>query len=100
YDAHNKKSVLLGWAPADTVAYSEAHDVGPAILALVDRFRQPPEPRDSFGQVDQSAGIVGGFDGLFGWWGDTAVAIADDGSGGIEGGPPDFPTDPPKDTSP
>jgi hypothetical protein len=93
YDAHNKKSTLLGWAPPDTIGYAEAHDVGAAILALIDRFRQLPELRDSFGQVDQSAGIVGGLDGLFGWWGDTAVVVAKEADGTIGGGLLIAPTD-------
>ena len=37
YDGHNKKSTLLGWAPPDTIAYGEVHDVG----AAIDRAARP-----------------------------------------------------------
>ena len=35
------------------------------------RFRKLPELREAFDQIDSAVGVVGGFDGVFGWWGDA-----------------------------
>lgn len=86
FDAKNKKSTLLGHAPPGTILYAEAHDIGPALLALIDRFRQMPDLRESFGQIDSTVGVAGGFDGLLGWWGDGAVVVSKDAAGSIGGG--------------
>ncbi len=81
YEAKNKKSTLIGRAPAGTILYAESHDVGPATLAAIKRFRDMPELQEGFQQVDAAVGVVGGFDGLLGWWGDAAVVLAKDASG-------------------
>lgn len=86
FEAKNRRSTLSGHAPPATIAYLESHDVGPALLALLERFRQMPELREGFGQVDGAMGLVGGFDGVFGWWGDVAVAISKGTDGAIGGG--------------
>lgn len=93
FDAKNKKSTLIGHAPPGTILYAEAHDVGPAMLALIDRFRQMPDLRESFGQIDSSVGVAGGFDGLIGWWGDGAVAVSKNADGSYGGGLLIQPTD-------
>jgi hypothetical protein len=93
FDAKNKKSSLIGHAPPGTIAYAESHDIGPALKAILDRFRNMPELREGFGRVDSAVGVVGGFDGLFGWWGDVAVAISKDADGAIGGGLLIQPTD-------
>ena len=76
YDAKNKRSTLIGQAPPGTVLYAEGHDIGAALTALLERFRNMPDLRDTFGQIDQSAGMIGGFEGLFGWWGDVSLVAA------------------------
>ncbi len=93
FDAKNKKSSLIGHAPPGTLYYGEAHDVGPALNALVERFRKMPDLREQFKQIDSAVGVAGGFDGLFGWWGDAAVVISKDPSGTIDGGLLIQPTD-------
>jgi hypothetical protein len=80
----NKSSSLLGFAPPGTVAYYEVHDVGATLTAIVDRFRQIPEARDSIDEVERTTGQK--FADVFGWWGDAAVAISRDGAGNPGGG--------------
>ena len=91
YDGHNKKSTLLGWAPPDTIAYGEVHDAGAAITALLDRFRKLPEAKQVLDQVDATTGI--GLNGIFGWWGDTALVVSADSAGKLGGGLVISPTD-------
>ena len=93
YEAKNKKSTLIGRAPAGTILYAESHDLGPAVLATVNRFRSLPELKEGFAQVDAAVGVIGGFDGVLGWWGDAAVVISKDASGSIGGGLLIAPTD-------
>jgi hypothetical protein len=93
FDAKNKKSTLIGHAPPGTILYAEAHDVGPALLAIVERFRQMPDLRESFGQIDSAVGVAGGFDGLLGWWGDGAVVVSKNSDGSMGGGLLIQPTD-------
>ncbi|HET9521922.1 MAG TPA: DUF3352 domain-containing protein [Candidatus Limnocylindrales bacterium] len=93
FDAKNKRGVLAGHTPANTIVYAESHDIGTALVTLLDRFRQMPELRDSFGQLDTSAGMIGGVDGIIGWWGDVAVAISKQSDGSYGGGLLITPTD-------
>ena len=93
FDAKNRASTLAGHAPPSTLFYAEAHDVGAALKAFLDKLRAIPELSSTFGQIDQSAGLIGGLDGLFGWWGDVAVAVGPDVDGSIGGGLLIAPTD-------
>ena len=93
YTAKNRASSLAGHAPPSTIFYGEAHDVGAASKAFLDKLRAIPELSSTFGQIDQSAGLIGGLDGLIGWWGDTAVVIGPDGNGSFSGGLLIAPTD-------
>jgi hypothetical protein len=93
YEAKNKKSTLIGRAPAGTIVYAETHDVGPAVLATIKRFRTLPELQEGFREVDAAVGVIGGFDGVLGWWGDAAVVITNDAAGSIAGGLLIAPTD-------
>jgi hypothetical protein len=93
YAATNKKSSLVGHAPPGTILYAETHDVGPTVKATLDRFRKLPELKDAFGQIDSAVGIVGGFDGLLGWWGDAAVVVSKNPDGSMGGGLLIEPTD-------
>lgn len=93
FDAKNKRSALAGHAPANTVFFAETHDIGTALTTIMERFRQVPELRDAFGQLDTSAGIIGGVDGIIGWWGDVAVAISKQSDGSYGGGILITPTD-------
>jgi Protein of unknown function (DUF3352) len=94
FSAKNRAGTLAGHVPASTLFYAESHDVGAALTAFLDKLRAIPELNSTFGQIDQSAGLIGGLDGLFGWWGDTAVAIGPNPDGSIGGGLLIAPTDP------
>jgi hypothetical protein len=85
-DETNRASQVLGHMPAKTIAYFEAHDVGPTIKALVDKFRALPETKPAFDQADQVLGLLGGLDAVVGWWGDAAVVVAPVADGTIGGG--------------
>ena len=93
FEAKNRASGLAGHAPPSTVFYGESHDVGAALKGFLDKLRAIPALSSTFGQIDQSAGLIGGFDGLFGWWGDTAIAVGPDADGTITGGLLIAPTD-------
>ena len=86
YDGANRKGTLAGHLPASTLVYGEVHDVGPAVKAMIDKFRALPEAADAFRQFDQAMAIVGGFDASIGWLGDVGFAIAKDANGVIGGG--------------
>ncbi len=86
YDATNHKSGVLGHLPAKTVAYAEVHDVGPALSALLGKFRALPEAKGAFDSIDQAMALLGGFDGVFGWWGDAALAVSPGADGTIGAG--------------
>ena len=85
-DAANRASQLLGHVPAKTVAYFEYHDAGPAVKAVLDKFRAQPETKPAFDQVDQALSLLGGFDAVVGWWGDTAIVVSPMADGTIGGG--------------
>lgn len=93
FDAKNKRSGLAGHAPATSILYGESHDIGPALGALLDRFRNMPELRDTFSQIDQQASMLGGLDGIIGWWGDVALDVSKLPDGSYGGGLLMTPTD-------
>lgn len=93
FEASNHASTLAGFAPANTVLFAETHDVGAALTAFIDRLRDLPELENAFREIDQVVGMVGGIDGLIGWWGDAAVAVSELEDGSIGGGLLIAPTD-------
>jgi hypothetical protein len=93
FDAANKRSGLAGHVPPGTILYAEMHDVGAALAAFLGRLREMPDLRDTFTQVDQTAGMIGGIDGLTGWWGDVGLAVTPGADGTIGGGLLIAPTD-------
>jgi uncharacterized protein DUF3352 len=86
YDTPNRRSSLLDHVPPKTIAWVEYHDVGPALKAFLDKFRALPETKGPFAQFDQAMSILGGFDGVLGWWGDTAFVVTPGADGTIGGG--------------
>jgi hypothetical protein len=82
YDATNRASDVLGHVPARSIVYLDSHDVGPALTAVLAKFRALPEAKPLFDQFDQAMSLLGGFDAVFGWWGDTAFVVTplDDGT--------------------
>lgn len=93
FAASNRQSPLAGHAPAGTIAYAEAHDLGAALNALLERLRGMPDLREAFAQFDQAVGMVGGVDALIGWWGDAAIALTEAPDGSLGGGLLITPTD-------
>jgi len=86
YDSTNHKGSLLGHVPATTVLYAESHDVGPALTAMLAKFRALPEAKAAFQAYDQAVSLLGGSDAVLGWWGDTAFVVAPGADGVIGGG--------------
>ncbi|GAC1669737.1 MAG: hypothetical protein NVS9B8_12750 [Candidatus Limnocylindrales bacterium] len=82
----NRPSTVLGHVPARTILYLDVHDAGPALAALLDKFRALPELKAQFAQFDKALSLVGGFDAVFGWWGDTALVVAPMADGTLGGG--------------
>jgi hypothetical protein len=82
FDAANRPSDLLGHVPAKTLFYSDLHDAGPALTAVLAKFRALAELKPAFATVDQAMSVLGGSDAVYGWWGDTAVVVSalDDGT--------------------
>lgn len=93
YEAKNRASTLAGHVPPSTLFYAESHDIGAAAKAFLDKLRAIPELSQAFSQIDASAGLIGGVDGLIGWWGDTALAIGPTADGSVGGGLLIAPTD-------
>jgi len=77
---------LLDHVPTKAIFYAEGHDVGPALTALLAKFRALPETKPAFGQFDQALSLLGGFDATIGWWGDVGVVVAPGADGTIGGG--------------
>ncbi len=86
YDGSNRASGVVGHVPAKAILYSDVHDVGPALSAILAKFRALPETKPAFDQLDQALSVVGGFDAAVGWMGDTAFVVAPNADGTIGGG--------------
>jgi hypothetical protein len=82
YDGTNRASDVLGHVPAKSIVYLDSHDIGPALKAVLAKFRALPEAKPAFDQFDQALSLLGGFDAVLGWWGDTAFVVSplDDGT--------------------
>jgi hypothetical protein len=93
FAAKNRTSPLAGHVPPSTLYYGEFHDVGAVLKAFLAKLRAIPELTTGFSQIDQAAGLVGGIDGVTGWWGDMAIAIGTDADGQLTGGLLITPTD-------
>jgi hypothetical protein len=88
----NHANAVAGFAPPATVALAAGNDAGATVQAWIEQFRGDPSLKDAFTQIDQAIGLVGGWDGLLGWMGDTGIVVATAGDG-IEGGLVSIPTD-------
>jgi hypothetical protein len=85
-ESANRASQVVDHLPPTTLAYFEAHDIGPVLKVLVDKFRALPETKPAFDQADQVLSLLGGFDAVVSWWGDAAFAVAPAADGTIGGG--------------
>ena len=81
----NRVSKLAPHLPPTTIAIVDAHDYGPALLELIDIYRNNPSTKEAFKQADQAASLIGGFNALLGWMEDAGVVITRDG-GSVNGG--------------
>ena len=93
FEASNHASTLAAHAPATSIFYAETHDVGASLTAFLDRLRALPDLEESFRQFDQMAGMIGGVEGLVGWWGDAAIVVSELEDGSLGGGLLIDPTD-------
>ncbi len=62
---------VAAWAPPSTLLLAAGNDVGATIDETLDLYRADPSLKEAFDMFEQSAGILGGIDGLVGWMGDT-----------------------------
>jgi hypothetical protein len=88
----NRANGVAAFAPASTVALIAGNDYGKSLLEWVDLYREEPALADSFAQIDQAAGMLGGLDALLGWMGDAGIVVAKDGDA-LEGGFVSIPAD-------
>lgn len=83
--ASNAHSALLDRIPASALLVIDRHDLGASIVAGLDVLRKSPATRDGLTQIDQAVGLLGGWDALVGWVGETAIVVDREDSG-IGGG--------------
>jgi hypothetical protein len=88
----NAASKLAGVAPPDTVLLATTADLGKRLDVLYDTLKDKPELKDAFTQVDQALGVVGGYEALVGWMGETGIAVTKSGDS-VAGGLLIAPTD-------
>jgi hypothetical protein len=88
----NHPNGVPAWAPPTTLALFAGNDAGSTLTETIDLYRNDPNLKDAFAQVDQAAGVLGGLESAIGWIGDTGVVIARTGDT-VEGGLIVIPTD-------
>jgi hypothetical protein len=86
YDTANHADGIVTHIPPSTLLVSTEHDAGPTLTALLAKFRPLPEAKDFFTQLDQAMSLLGGFDAVVGWWGDTGLVVSKLDDGTIGGG--------------
>src|SRR4029079_10721238 len=75
-----------GHVPPKSFMCLHSHDIGPALSAVIAKFRALPEAKPAFDQFDQALNLLGGFDAVLGWGGDTACVVSPLDDGTIGGG--------------
>jgi hypothetical protein len=88
----NRANGVAGFAPPSTIALASGNDYGATLLEWIELYRDEPALKDTFTQIDQAAGMLGGLDALLGWMGDTGIVVAKDGDA-VEGGLVSIPAD-------
>ena len=85
YEQENRAYEVTRHLPSSTIAVFGAHDVGASVMSSIDTYRADPACAEAFRQIDGVVGLLGGFDGIFGWMQDVSIVLnrTDD---GIEGG--------------
>jgi hypothetical protein len=84
--SENRASVLAGHVPPSTLLFMDGHDAGAAILKGIELAKQDPDAAAQIKAFEEQVALIGGLDGLIGWWGDAAVVVAGDGGTGVHGG--------------
>jgi hypothetical protein len=88
----NRTGSVAEHLPPTTLFLADAQDYGKVIDAYVDLYRDNPSTAEAFKQVEQAVGLIGGFDAVFGWMGESAIAVTKTQTG-VEGGLVIVPTD-------
>jgi hypothetical protein len=81
----NHTNGVAAYAPASTIALFAGNDYGATLKKTFEIYRKEPSTAETFKQIDQAAGIIGGLDGAVGWMGDSGVVLARSGKD-VEGG--------------
>ena len=83
----NVRSTLPSHLPASTLLMLDRHDAGASIVQAVDKARSCAGPNaEVFDRIDSAIQGMGGWSGLTGWIGETALVVARDGdepTGGV-----------------
>jgi hypothetical protein len=85
-------SKLPGLVPSGTLVLADGHDFGAAVKRIRDQLAAEDASKDAVKEVEDTLAILGGFDAITGWAGETGVALATSG-GSITGGVVAVPTD-------
>jgi hypothetical protein len=85
-------SKLPGLVPSGTLVLAEGHDFGAALKRLRDQLATEAATKDAVKQLDDAFTILGGFDAVTGWAGETGIALTK-GTDTITGGVVAVPTD-------
>jgi hypothetical protein len=85
-------TTLASVVPPTTVALAEGHDVGASLTRLKDSLASDPALADGVKEVEDALAILGGWEAVVGWMGETGVAVTrtgDEVGGGIVAIPTD-----------
>jgi hypothetical protein len=88
----NHANGVAAFAPPTSVAMVAGNDVGATITDWIELLEQEPSLAEAYQQIEGAVGMLGGFDGLVGWMGDTGVVVNAAGDT-IEGGIVSIPAD-------
>jgi hypothetical protein len=88
----NHPNGVAAFAPPTTIALVAGNDVGATLKDWIEVLEKEPSLAEAYKQVEQVVNVVGGWDGLLGWMGDTGVVINPVGDS-VEGGIVSIPTD-------
>ena len=88
----NATSDLAAVVPADTLLLLTGRDVGGRLAAMRQALADQPALADSVKQVDQALALLGGFNAVTGWMGESGIAIVPHGDS-VTGGLVIAPTD-------
>jgi hypothetical protein len=89
----NSTSELAAVAPADTLALMTGRDLGDRLAVMRNAIADQPALADGVTQVDKALALLGGFDAVTSWMGESGVAITRHGDS-VTGGLLIAPTDP------